>query len=220
MPSVTEITFQPARPSRQSTGQLRSFPYPPSCGALAELPNKQDRRFLIRSHSILTHLIIFQGFSLAQWYHGDTEGAKETQKRFFQGLSNAVDGIPVIGHVKGALHYAFKDEDGGDKAMMSATRSTLVMGAGVSGFALGGPVNAVIQGMGAGGTIDMVTSIAKSISSGDLYALPTPENVVKNVVNLKPGEIFDLAFTRVVDGYSGYSGGQAFNKLSARMSKF
>lgn len=39
-------------------------------------------------------------------------------------MSNVADGVPVVGHVKGAIHYAVGDSDGGARAMRSATRTT------------------------------------------------------------------------------------------------
>jgi hypothetical protein len=39
-------------------------------------------------------------------------------------MSRVADGVPVVGHVKGVVHYVAGDTEGGDKAMRSATRST------------------------------------------------------------------------------------------------
>ncbi len=50
---------------------------------------------------------------------GDKNGALETQKEFLQTVSGVVDGIPVVGHLKGGVHYAAGDKTGGDNAMKS-----------------------------------------------------------------------------------------------------
>jgi len=68
---------------------------------------------------------------------GDTDGVEETvrqQKEFYGGV---FDSVPVVGHVKGAIHYACGDKEGGDNAMKAASRTTgSVIGA-VAGIPLG-----------------------------------------------------------------------------------
>lgn len=53
------------------------------------------------------------------------------------------DGIPVVGHAKGLVHYAVGDTEGGNSAMKSAIRTTGTMAAGAGGFLVGGPVGAI-----------------------------------------------------------------------------
>merc|ERR1711971_1410046 len=50
-----------------------------------------------------------------------------------------LDGTPVVGHLKGAIHYAVGDTEGGDQVMRSASRTIGVIGGGVVGIATGGP---------------------------------------------------------------------------------
>ena len=47
--------------------------------------------------------IVSQITSVAQLISGDTEGAKETQKQCGRFLGGALDGTPVVGHVKGRV---------------------------------------------------------------------------------------------------------------------
>ena len=72
---------------------------------------------------IKTCPIVSQGTSLVQSMSGDKEGALETQKAFVKTISGVANGIPIVGHVKGAIHYALGDNDGGDQALKSSTRS-------------------------------------------------------------------------------------------------
>ena len=65
-------------------------------------------------------------------------------------MSDLADGIPVVGHAKGGIHYICGDEEGGEKAMISATRTTVVAGSGVVGTFVAGPVGAVAFGMHGG----------------------------------------------------------------------
>jgi len=73
--------------------------------------------------------VVSQTRSLVEVTMGDANAAAETQKQFVQGASDFADKLPVVGHIKGGIHYACGDRDGGDKAMMHATRSALLFGA-------------------------------------------------------------------------------------------
>ena len=66
--------------------------------------------------------IVSQARSLVEVSMGDEEAARETQRQFGQGMVDLVDRTPGIGHIKGGIQYACGDKDGGDKAMVSATR--------------------------------------------------------------------------------------------------
>ena len=66
--------------------------------------------------------VVSQTRSLVEVSAGDPEAARKTQEEFGRGMSDFADRIPVVGHVKGGIHYACGDRDGGDKAMMRATR--------------------------------------------------------------------------------------------------
>lgn len=140
---------------------------------------------------------------------GNTKDAIETQKRCGKGLLNAADGIPVVGHVKGGIHYLAGDKEGGHRAMKSATRTTGVMAGGVGGFFLGGPAGAVAGGIYGGVATDVGTSAVTKENCGYFAAI---ENVVKNP---NPGDIFDLCLMPVADGLAGHSAGSLANKLTA-----
>ena len=73
-------------------------------------------------------------------------------------LNDAVDGVPVVGHAKGAIHYFVGDEIGGEKAMKSASRIVGVLAGGAGGFVVGGPVGAVAGGMAGGAAADAIIS--------------------------------------------------------------
>ncbi|CAG0903252.1 unnamed protein product [Darwinula stevensoni] len=163
--------------------------------------------------------VVSQVTSTVQLIAGDVDGAIETQKRCGQGLLNVADGIPVVGHAKGLVHYAVGDTEGGTKAMKTATRSTAVIGGGIGGFVVGGPVGAVAGGIGAGAAMDTTTTVIESAirdefsPSGYLAAI---HNAVKNP---NPGGIFDLAVMPVFDGLAGYSAGQAYNKITTAAAR-
>lgn len=77
-------------------------------------------------------------------------------------LNDAVDGVPVVGHAKGAIHYLVGDEIGGGKAMKSASRIVGVIAGGAGGLVVGGPVGAVAGGMAGGAAADAIISGADS----------------------------------------------------------
>ncbi|CAL4068688.1 unnamed protein product [Meganyctiphanes norvegica] len=99
--------------------------------------------------------VVSQVTSAIQVVAGDTDGAEETQKEFLKVVSGTVDSLPGVGHVKGGMHYACGDKDGGDRAMKASSRTTAVIGGGVGGFIVGGPVG---LGKGAGVGVDRKAS--------------------------------------------------------------
>jgi hypothetical protein len=109
--------------------------------------------------------------------------------------------IPIIGHAKGIVHYVCGDEEGGDKAMKAATRTTVVMGAGAGGFLVAGPVGAVVGGAGAGAEWDLVVAAAtdgKEVN-GVAKILDKPEDVDSYV---------EAGLTVVSDGIIGNDAGR------------
>ncbi len=115
----------------------------------------------------------------------------------------------MVGHVKGGIHYLVGDEEGGDKAMKSATRTTGVVAGGVGGFFLGGPVGAVAGGVYGGAVTDMTTTLVTNEPSGYVAAI---QNAVNNP---NPGDIFDLCLMPVADGLTGYSAGSVVRRLTS-----
>ncbi|EFX65781.1 hypothetical protein DAPPUDRAFT_116974 [Daphnia pulex] len=48
-------------------------------------------------------------------------------------VNQVVNSVPIVGHIKGMVHYACGDTERGDAAVRSATRTKVVLGAGVAG---------------------------------------------------------------------------------------
>ncbi|CAF1157176.1 unnamed protein product [Didymodactylos carnosus] len=144
---------------------------------------------------------VSQVTSVVQLVTGDADGALETQKQCLGTLSRVADGVPVVGHAKGLIHYAAGDTQGGHRAMRSSTRTCAVMGAGAAGFVAGGPVGAVGLGVAAGAGMDSIYTVATDTPQGYVAA-------VKNVVeNPSAGGLFDMALMPVGDGMTGMAGG-------------
>jgi hypothetical protein len=75
--------------------------------------------------------------SLVELGQGNSAAAGQTWKSTGNNLEGIVDGLPVVGHAKGAIHYAAGDTARGTQIMKSATRTTAVIGGGVGGFIVG-----------------------------------------------------------------------------------
>lgn len=89
-------------------------------------------------------------------------------------ISNIINGIPVLGHMKGVIHYAVGDKDGGNKAMYLSTRASAVMAGAVVGGSVGGPAGAVGGAIYAGCLSDTIASAA----------MKKPQGIVKHCENV------------------------------------
>lgn len=123
-------------------------------------------------------------------------------------MSNFADGVPVLGHAKGAVHHILGDREGGNKAIVAATRTTGVMAGGAAGFLVGGPVGAVAAGIATGGVMDGAATLGASLREGEYK----PEGVfagVQQVIDNPSGRaVFDVMSIPVFDGLAGYQGGK------------
>ncbi|KAK6474083.1 hypothetical protein HHUSO_G26236 [Huso huso] len=158
--------------------------------------------------------VVSQGRSAVQAIMGDEKGARETQIEFLKGVNGMVDSVPVVGHVKGTVHYICGDKEGGDNAMKAASHTTGVIGGGVGGFLIGGPVGAAVLGAAGGALMDEVITIGEIAVNGE-KAKPYGfvDNVVRIVENPKNGGNYvDLIGATVLDGAAGYGAGQGIGK--------
>uniref|UniRef100_A0AC34FH74 Uncharacterized protein n=1 Tax=Panagrolaimus sp. ES5 TaxID=591445 RepID=A0AC34FH74_9BILA len=151
--------------------------------------------------------IVSQVTSVVQLIGGDADGALETQKKCLGTLNNVANGVPLIGHIKGGIHHLCGDEDGGDRAMKAANRSSVVIASGAAaGLASGA------AGIAAGATYDAVSSIASDQPQGIFASL---DNAVKTP---NAGNIFDVVICPVADGFAGYTGGEIADSVVNRFS--
>ncbi|EFP10470.1 hypothetical protein CRE_22945 [Caenorhabditis remanei] len=133
---------------------------------------------------------------------GNAKKAEETFDRGMSAFSSTVDGIPVVGHMKGAVHYAMGDDKKGDRSMLSASRTTGVMAGGAAGFLVGGPVGAVTAGMASGTAFDVGHTVVTDKPQGYIGA------VGEFVENPSAGTLFDAVAVPVGDAFTGYQGGK------------
>ena len=74
---------------------------------------------------------------------------------------------PVVGHIKGGIHYAVGDKEGGDNCMRAASRTTAVVAGGVAGTFAGGPAGAIAGGVAAGAACDGAMTGIESAINGE-----------------------------------------------------
>lgn len=133
-------------------------------------------------------------------------------------LNDATDSIPVVGHVKGGIHYAFGDKNGGDQAMKLSSRTVGVLGGGAAGFLVAGPVGAVAGGIAGGAALDGITTVIDSAvhdeyrPAGQVAAWTSAANgkSTEEVI----GGIVGIVVTPVMDGIGGYAAGKMMNKIN------
>lgn len=92
---------------------------------------------------------------------GDEKTADYLMDKEKEAWTEVAENTPVVGHVVGLVRYVEGDKAGGDRAMMAATRSTLVAGAAIlTGGAAAAPV-AALTGLAADGLMTAANSVGK-----------------------------------------------------------
>ncbi|KAJ3081516.1 hypothetical protein HDU99_005487 [Rhizoclosmatium hyalinum] len=98
------------------------------------------------------------GVEAARGNHSEVERLRRRQEEAWDGVGSS---LPVVGHVKGVVHYAMGDTAKGDAAMKAASRSAVVLAATV---ATGG-AGALVCGAAAVGTGVAMDGITTGIDS-------------------------------------------------------
>jgi len=139
-------------------------------------------------------LIASQINSAIDLFNGNGTRAAETQKKFLKNLELVIDSIPVVGHVKGAGHILFGDNEHGWEAIKSATSSS----GSVAGAVLGGPVGAIVGHAISDVTISAIESaVTKEIKTHGLV------DYAKNIGSASVGQHLDAATGLVFDALGG-----------------
>jgi len=107
--------------------------------------------------------LVSQVKSVVEVISGNHEQARQTQLHFADTMSNAANAIPIIGHVKGAVHYACGDSLRGELAVKSASQSTGIIVGGIAGGIIGGPIGAVTLGTAGGAAVDVIVTGVESL---------------------------------------------------------
>ncbi|EFP02403.1 hypothetical protein CRE_01018 [Caenorhabditis remanei] len=149
--------------------------------------------------------VVSQAKSLVQVVTGDPDGAAETQEKFF----HECIGVSQVG----GIHHLVGDHEGGNKAIVSATRTTGVMVGGATGFLVGGPVGAVAGGIAAGATLDGAATLGSSLRENEYKPEGLFASVQEVIDRPSGGAVFDAVAVPVFDGLAGYQGGKIAGAL-------
>jgi hypothetical protein len=66
---------------------------------------------------------------LVNHLQGNNDRVDEILKKQGQAWTNLGENTPVVGHVVGVVRYATGDKEGGDRAMIGSTRTSVIIGA-------------------------------------------------------------------------------------------
>lgn len=138
------------------------------------------------------------------------ESAVQSGKAMAHTANDVANGVPVVGHIKGGIHYALGDKEGGDQAMKSASRTTGVVIGGVIGIP-GGPAGMVAGGITGGAVMDGITTGVESAVKGEY----TPSGQIKAWTDVAKGKdaqtvvggVVGGFMSPVMDGVGGYAAG-------------
>ena len=141
------------------------------------------------------------------------EAAVESGKVVIHTTNEVTNGMPVIGHIKGGIHYAIGDRKSGNEAMKKASRSTGVVVGGVLGVS-GGPVGMVAGGIAGGAVMDGITTGVESAVEGKY----TPAGQIKAWTNVATGKdpqtiiggVVEGVMSPIMDGIGVYDVGTLF----------
>jgi len=141
---------------------------------------------------------------------GKHEEAKKTWSYLGKNYEGMVDTIPLVGHIKGGIHYATGDTQRGDEIMKAATRPIGTVVGGVGGLIVAGPAGAVVGGIAGGAAMDgVITGVESAINKEYV-----PHGYVKTATRLvksegSAGEYFDTGMNIAFDGLAFCCGNDA-----------
>nr|XP_037872608.1 uncharacterized protein LOC119628372 isoform X1 [Bombyx mori] len=120
-------------------------------------------------------------------------------------ISNVLDSIPVVGHVKGVVHYAVGDTEGGNNSMYQSTRTSAVLAGGAVGC-LAGPAGAALGGVYGGMITDGLVSAAKNEPVG---IFESSANIGRDIASGKNpmASVGSASFKIAMDGIGGFGMG-------------
>ena len=70
---------------------------------------------------VRTGIVVSQVNSAVQAIRGNEEEARNIQKDFAKNAEGFVDGVPLVGHINGAIHIAAGDEERGIQILQGET---------------------------------------------------------------------------------------------------
>ena len=137
-------------------------------------------------------------------------------------VNDVADGTPGVGHIKGAIHYACGDEEGGDQAMKSASRTVGVVAGAVGGALVGGPAGAVASGLAGGAAMDGITTGVDSAVHGEYRPAGQVSAWTQAIKNKNPDSLIEgvvgIVATPAMDAVAGYATGKSALKIKEKIT--
>jgi len=162
--------------------------------------------------------LIAQSRSLVEFCLGYSEEALQTLLDSCCTLSQIINSVPVMGHLKGLLHYTCDDAQGGQRALKAATRTLGVVGVASTGLLVLGPGGGIAGGA-CGGLLMVVLMTGGSFVEGN----PEPSGFIALLLKAdsmkgceKVGPMFELCAVPALDALVGFgTASQTFGAGSA-----
>jgi len=145
------------------------------------------------------------------------KAAEKTADVVVKDVNALANSTPIVGHIKGGIHYACGENEEGDIAMKSASRTAAVAVGGAIGV-VGGPAGVVAGSLVAGGIMDATTTVVESVikdeytPSGTIASL---ERIVKAVEANDDQE----AIEGFVDVFATVSADVAVGRVAGKIAK-
>jgi hypothetical protein len=114
-----------------------------------------------------------------------------------RGLTHIINGIPILGHIKGIYHYSKNDLKNGKQTISAATRSLVVVVGGVGGREVGGWIGAAGASLLSGTGYDFFVSMLNEKPYGFFAVLKDATN------NPSAKAIFATIFIPIADALTG-----------------
>lgn len=124
--------------------------------------------------------------------------AKQIPESSYDKFSRFLDNIPIVGHIKGAIHISTGDYVEGNQSILAATRTLLVAAIGGTLGTISGPIGAYVAGSTAGIVLDGIFTWASEVPSGPcgIWALVEEQKDLS--------EYFYTTLGFMMDGFLGY----------------
>ncbi|MPC37322.1 hypothetical protein E2C01_030796 [Portunus trituberculatus] len=139
---------------------------------------------------------------------GHHKKAMKIRDSYLNAASSCADGIPVVGHAKGLVHYAMGDVQKGHKSMEASTRNVAVLGAGLATGGLGaGVAIGAVAGISAGVAYDATATIVDDAVNGEDSTLHGSIALIRPD-RMNPNELVGVLIGIVGDGLTGAGGAE------------
>ena len=152
----------------------------------------------------------------------DDDGVKRVAKKLGHSCEDLVDACPVVGHIKGGVHYALGDIEHGDKCMKDASKDAAIVAATAVAMGTGGAAAPLVAGaasLGSGLAADTVITGCDSLAHGEYRPYGEIAAVTQAVKTGDPNDIADAVLAPIADFGLAAATEFASAKIKAKLKK-